>query len=302
MKSKLGPDDPDTLVSMAGLAVAYIEAGQLEKALPLFEETLELRRTKLGPDHPDTLASMNNLAVAYSDAGQLEKSLPLYEEAFRLMAAKLGPDHPETLRSMRNLAVAYGDAGQLEKALTLVEEMAEVLEKSRLQHADYGVTIVVMTVLYEEAAQYEKAERWRRKWLEVVKEEYGPHSIEYVEELVGLGRNLLQQSKWTEAEKVLRESLECQQRLAPDDWSVYEIQSMLGEALMGQKRFTEAEPLLKAGYEGMKAEEGDLPPGARAELTQAVDRLIALYRALEKPEEVKRWQAEREALEEGFEE
>ena len=42
----------------------YREAGKLDKALPLFEETLALMKAKLGPDHPDTLMSMNNLARA----------------------------------------------------------------------------------------------------------------------------------------------------------------------------------------------------------------------------------------------
>ena len=62
-KAKLGPDHPDTLTSMNNLAVGYQDAGKLDLALPLYEETLKLMKAKLGPDHPDTLTSMNNLAV-----------------------------------------------------------------------------------------------------------------------------------------------------------------------------------------------------------------------------------------------
>ena len=61
--AKLGADHPDTLTSMNNLATGYQAAGKLDLALPLFEETLKLRKAKLGPDHPDTLTSMNNLAV-----------------------------------------------------------------------------------------------------------------------------------------------------------------------------------------------------------------------------------------------
>ena len=39
-KAKLGPDHPDTLTSMNNLAAAYQAAGKMDKALPLFEETL----------------------------------------------------------------------------------------------------------------------------------------------------------------------------------------------------------------------------------------------------------------------
>ena len=84
MKAKLGPDHPDTLTSMNNLALAYQAAGKLDLALPLFEETLKLRKAKLGPDHPDTLRSMNNLASAYQAAGKLDLALPLFEETLKL--------------------------------------------------------------------------------------------------------------------------------------------------------------------------------------------------------------------------
>ena len=69
---------------MNNLAAAYQAAGKLDRALPLFEETLALQKAKLGPDHPDTLTSMNNLAVAYQAAGKLDRALPLLEETLAL--------------------------------------------------------------------------------------------------------------------------------------------------------------------------------------------------------------------------
>ena len=79
---------------MNNLAAAYQAAGKLDLALPLFEETLKLRKAKLGPEHPDTLTSMNNLAAAYQAAGKLDLALPLFEETLKLSKAKLGPEHP----------------------------------------------------------------------------------------------------------------------------------------------------------------------------------------------------------------
>ena len=96
---------------MNNLATAYLDAGKLDKALPLLEETLALRKSKLGPDHPDTLISMNNLATGYRAAGKLDKALPLFEETLALRKSRLGPDHPDTLFSMDNLAEGYGPPG-----------------------------------------------------------------------------------------------------------------------------------------------------------------------------------------------
>ena len=68
---------------------------------------------------------------------------------------------------------------------------------------------------------------------------------------------------------------------------------MLGGALLGQKKYAEAEPLLLAGYEGMKQWEKTIPPQAGTRIPEALDRLIELSTATNKPDEVKKWQAER---------
>ncbi|EHM92997.1 hypothetical protein HMPREF0975_02085, partial [Actinomyces sp. oral taxon 849 str. F0330] len=61
----LGPDHPSTLASRNSLAGAYQDAGRLDEAIALYEQTLEDRTRILGPHHPHTLISRNNLADAY---------------------------------------------------------------------------------------------------------------------------------------------------------------------------------------------------------------------------------------------
>ncbi|WP_173267813.1 tetratricopeptide repeat protein, partial [Streptomyces pacificus] len=67
-------------VSRNNLAGAYSSAGDLGRAVPLYEQTLADRVRVLGEDHPDTLVSRNNLAGAYSSAGDLGRAVPLYEQ------------------------------------------------------------------------------------------------------------------------------------------------------------------------------------------------------------------------------
>ena len=67
----MGPDHPYTLNSRNNLAYAYASAGDLGRAIPLFEQTLADRERVLGLDHPDTLSSRSNLARAYWSAGDL---------------------------------------------------------------------------------------------------------------------------------------------------------------------------------------------------------------------------------------
>ena len=67
---------------------------------------------------------------------------------------------------------------------------------------------------------------------------------------------------------------------------------------------TDAQPLLLQGYEGMKQREAktpgadspDSPPEVR--LTQALERLVQLYDAWDKPDEVAKWRTELEKTKE----
>ena len=121
----LGPDHPSTLTAHLNLAGAYREAGRLDEAIALYEQTLTDSTRILGPHHPDTLTSRNNLAGAYQEAGRLDEAIALHEQTLTDRTHILGPQHPSTLASRNNLADAYQDAGRLNDAITLHEQNLE---------------------------------------------------------------------------------------------------------------------------------------------------------------------------------
>ena len=135
----LGLDHPDTLTSRNNLAYAYQSAGDLTRAIPLYEQTLTDRERVLGPDHPDTLTSRNNLAAAYQTAGDLTRAIPLYEQTLTDRERVLGPDHPNTLTSRNNLAGAYDTAGDLTRAIPLFEQT--LTDRERVLGPDHPDTI-----------------------------------------------------------------------------------------------------------------------------------------------------------------
>src|SRR5262249_47439767 len=95
-----GPDDPDTLLSMDAMSVAYSDLGQYQKALELDEKTLALRKARLGTEHVDTLKSMTQVANDYRDLHRYADAAKLCEAALNLQRSKLGADHRYTLDSM----------------------------------------------------------------------------------------------------------------------------------------------------------------------------------------------------------
>ena len=119
----LGPHHPDTLASRNNLAGTYRASGRLDKAIALYEQTLEDSIRILGPDHPGTLTSRLNLAGAYQAASRLDEAIPLYEQVFSGRSRVLGPDHRSTLMSRDELAGAYREAGRFDEAITLKKQI-----------------------------------------------------------------------------------------------------------------------------------------------------------------------------------
>ena len=119
----LGPHHPDTLASRNNLASTYRDAGRLDKAIPLYEQTLEDSIHVLGTDHPGSLTSRLNLASAYRDAGRLDEAITLYEQVFSCRSRVLGPDHRSTLTARDELAGIYREAGRFDEAIILKKQI-----------------------------------------------------------------------------------------------------------------------------------------------------------------------------------
>ncbi|MBX7105984.1 MAG: tetratricopeptide repeat protein, partial [Gemmataceae bacterium] len=328
MKAKFGPDHPHTIIGMNSLASGYRDAGNLDKALLLYEETLKLSKAKLGPDHPQTLIGMNNLASGYRDAGNLDKALLLYEETLKLSKAKLGPDHPHTYASIAglaacywslrrldqsvplfeqllpffekklgrthpntqmmvaNLGVNYRDAGRLKEAIPLLEE-AHTASKT---HAQFRLVGLELLDAYAKSGKPAEASKLIGELLADVRQATPKDSPQLGQQLAQYGLKLLEMHGFAQAEPLLRECLAIREKTEPDVWTTFNTQSMLGAAYLGQKKYADAEPLLLKGYEGLKARENSVPPPDKDRIPEALDRLIELYTAMNKPDEVKKYQ------------
>ncbi len=154
----LGPDHPDTLNSQNSLAAAYLAAGRVADAIPLFEHALTVRQRTLGPDDPETLTSQNNLASAYQDAGQGAEAIQLYELNLQARERLLGPDHPSTINSRGNLAAAYRDAGRSAEAIPLLEQaLAERERTLGASHPDAQISRRNLARAYQDAGRAAEA-------------------------------------------------------------------------------------------------------------------------------------------------
>ena len=154
----LGPDHPDTLASRNSLAGAYRDAGRLDKAITLYEQTLEDSIRVLGPDHPRTLTSRNNLAGAYRASGELEEAITLKKQILADAMRIMGPDSPGASAARNNLAATYRDAGRLNEAVNVYEQILD--DVARLEGPHHPHTFTArnrLAVAYRDAGRLDEA-------------------------------------------------------------------------------------------------------------------------------------------------
>jgi serine/threonine protein kinase/tetratricopeptide (TPR) repeat protein len=291
LQARFGADHLRTLNTVELLAQAYLVGGQLDKALPLMADTLTRAEAKFGKDHPSTLGLMNNLAASYWQAKQYDKAVAMFERLLPLHEAKFGKDHPLTINVQANLGVNYGDAGRLKEAVATLEDAVHKMGK----HPPVNVARLKWVPLalhanYERAGLHDKAEASYRKGLDDAVKQFGEDHADTATAGVMLATNLLKQAKYADAEPLLVKAVATREKAAPDAWTTFNTRSLLGGALLGQKKYADAEPLLVKGYEGMKEREKAIPPQGDTRIPEALDRLIELSTATNKPDDVKKYQ------------
>ncbi|MBL8823610.1 MAG: serine/threonine protein kinase [Planctomycetia bacterium] len=286
----LGLEHLSTLTTLGNLADSYRDAGRPADAIPVLQQARGALEKKLGADHPDSLANLNILAATYWSLNQLDQSIPLFKDILARREKKLGRQHPDTLVSIANLGVNYKDAGRLAEAIPLLEEAYSAAQK----HPSLRSMGTQLQEGYVKAGKFIEATRLTNELVVDARKRLPKESLQLARQLALLGLAFVDLKRNDDAEPLIRESLAIRQKIEPDNWITFNTQSMLGRVLLHQKKYLEAEPLLLKGYEGMKQREKTIPPLGSKRLPEALDRLIQLYTETNKPDEVKKWQAERE--------
>ena len=250
----LGPNHPDTLVSRGNLAAAYLSAGRLEQAVPLFERNLTDHEYLLGPGHPHTLTSRNNLAAAYQAAGRLEQAIDLFERNLVDCERVLGPDHPDTLASQGNLAAAYQDAGKLKQAIDLHKK--NLVDRERILGPDHPHTLTArdgLAAAYRAAGRLDQAIDLLERNLADCERVLGPDNPDTLASQGSLAAAYQAASRLDQAVPLFEQNLvDCERVLGPDHPDTLASRGNLAAAYQDAGRPKQAVPLFEqnlADYE-----------------------------------------------------
>ena len=235
-----------------------------------------------GLEHPDTLWAADYLAISYHDAGRREEALKLREEVLALRRKVLGPEHRDTLLAMDNLAYAYRLERRFADAEPLYREhlQSQTTRYPATNDIVAGATYALAGLLHDWA--------WSER---------------------GASDKSKAAERAREAERLLRDCLATRAKtLGPESSRLARTRSRLGEALVAiavidstltaearLAQFTEAESLLLKAHEALRQHEPAEPKYKR----DALERLVRLYEAWDKPEKLSEWQQKLEAFKAG---
>ncbi|WP_221031496.1 serine/threonine-protein kinase [Actomonas aquatica] len=293
-RRQLGEGHDLTLTLLNNLGTQYSMVGRLEDGLATKTALVESAKVAWGPGHPNVMIFTSNLGFDYMQMGRLDEAEALISAAVAGMIKALGAEHPHTLLVRRNLGRCWRKMGRWDDAIALSHELWEITRRTQGEDSPAAAEAGLSLALgFDESSRFEDAlALWRQLWDDAVRRDGEGSSAER-----GLraryAASLLDGGRWAEAEQLWSELKAQQEAEAPDEWRTFEAHSGLGAAWVGQGRLAEAEPWLISGYEGLLARQEQSAVATRRSIGEALDRLVALYEAWEKPAEVARWRAQR---------
>jgi eukaryotic-like serine/threonine-protein kinase len=244
-KRILGPDHPDTLLSMQWWGWMIFKLGRAAEAEKVLREALAGQQRALGFENADTARSISSVGAICFLSGRLDEAEKLLNQAFEIRGRVLGPEHYETLTSMTALVGLYAHM-KSRKAESIGREALEI--SRRVYGPDHPATIEAMAGLsnaYWNLKQYDEASRLAREALEIQRRVQGPEHPATLLTMLRLANVLFSQGHLQEAEAMDREVVEIRRRvLGPEHPDTLSSMNNLSDDLLSEHRYEGAEKIL----------------------------------------------------------
>jgi tetratricopeptide (TPR) repeat protein len=248
-EQKLGKENPATLTSMNGVALALGSQGKYVEAEVMHREMLALSEKISGMKYSDTLTlqSMNNLAHALSSQEKYVEAELIHQEELALSGKLSGKEQAGTftMTSMSNLACTLSSQGKYAEAEAICRETLALREKVLgKEHPDTLVSMNNLAHALSSQGNYAEADAVYRETLALREKVLGKEHPDTLVSMNNLAHALSSQGNYTEAEAIHRETLALEERVLGKNHP-HTLVSMnnLAHALSSQGNYTEAEAI-----------------------------------------------------------
>jgi len=291
-RAHLGPDDSETPKLLYGLGLGYSLNWQDAKAAPLLEPAVEQSRHFLGNENPQTAALLALLGYTRVHILQLEAAEPPARESLEITQRTLGEENTRTIGRMLVLARIHLMKGETNQADPLIEDVLAMKPRVEFENDPFiALHLSLLSMECLEQGNLPRAALLGELAEETLRLKPDSNPLASPRIITALGAVRLAQHRYTEAESLLRESLDLAERYWPEGEFRFLVMSLLGASLSGQKKYTAAEPFLIESCQGLQQRQASLPPylNAPRRITESLERLVQLYDAWGKPAQATEW-------------
>jgi tetratricopeptide (TPR) repeat protein len=130
-ESKLGPDHPDTLRTLANLGINYRDAGRLDEGIRRMEQALDRARARYGGLPPSLVFAEGQLAVAYDRAKRFDKSEPFCRNTLERARKLFGAADNRTAGAMTMLGMNLIQQRKEAEAEPILRECLAIRQKAQ---------------------------------------------------------------------------------------------------------------------------------------------------------------------------
>jgi serine/threonine protein kinase len=215
---------------LESIGLAYRRQGSSDKAIPLFEQALAIRRMARPPDDREIAAALANLASALTDAGNLVSAEAYLRQA--LAASRRGGD-PDSVNTaeilMQSGHLALNEQSAPQRAAAFYRDALAIYRRLPDQALAVASTLNDLAGAAIWVDDFKSGERYEREALNIYQENAGRKHPEYAIALATLGNVLTELGQYAEAEAMLKEALDIERQVfGADHQRVAETEAHLG--------------------------------------------------------------------------
>ena len=174
-EAMLGPEHPDTLISVSQLGSVLEMQGKYDEAEAMHRRALAGSKKVLGPEHPHTLTSVSNLGSMLERQGKYDEAEAMNRRALAGSKKMLGSEHPDTLISVSHLGSMLQRQRKYDEAEAMHRRALAGSEKVLgPEHSDTLISVSNLGSVLERQGKYDEAEAMHRRALAGREKVLGP--------------------------------------------------------------------------------------------------------------------------------
>ena len=254
---------------LSSIGSIYTNLAVYDRAQPLLEEALRVRRDEVGSNHALSGLSMTELAWVHELKGELDVAEPMYRDALEIMRSTHGAESTEVAVSLNNLGSVLVRQERFDEAGPLFQEAVSLFGDVELRwYNEKAAALNNLATWLQERDDLAGAEPLFREALELNAIALGEEHPEYTTTMNNFALLLKQRGKYEEALPLYRRAVEIDRQMLGREHPNYAVATNnLADLLSTLGRHEEAEPF---NAEALHAAEAALP---------SEHWLVALFRA-----------------------